>query len=151
MRTSHHLLLLDGRHIDPRVARELLLEEYRTLRHESVQRISSRTQLVSVAVAAAALLAAQGRAPLWLVALALLFMIATVLYYVTSRADARRIARHLASVEERLNVLARRTGSEASSSPAGIDLMSWSTSIVARRDRLKAQGWRGRIKSLVWR
>jgi hypothetical protein len=126
--------------LNPDLARELLIEEYRTLRDESVQRITSRTQLVSVAVAAGALLVVQQRAPLWLMLLAAGFILGSAFYYVTSRADVRKIARHLVTVEQQLNTLARIDSSQAKGLPVCTEPMSWSTKVVGRRDALQRQG-----------
>lgn len=124
---------------DPERVRELLLEEYRTLRDESVQRITSRTQLVSIAVAAAALLVVQERAPLWLVLLAVGLILGAAFYYVTSRADVRKIARHLMIVEQRLNALAHMDSSQTEEWQVHSEPLSWSTKVVGRRDALLRQ------------
>lgn len=142
MNKSHEAIsgaILDIRTYDSMQARELLLEEYKSLRNESVTRIASRTQLVTIMVAAAGLLTAT-TTRLWLIILAIIFMLGAVVYYFTSKADVERIARHLATVEGQLNEIARLEKSQGSAARLASIPMSWSTKIVENRNVLRRRG-----------
>ena len=131
---------------------KILLEEYRSLRDEAKQRISERMTLLSLAVAAAALIASSHNA-VWAYAVAAGFLVGAAWVWLRSWRILDKLSRRLSGLEQAINGLARRTYSisqECEPLGPGSNLLGWETQLQTGRDELaEAGGLKGMYGQLV--
>src|ERR1700709_1362287 len=87
---------------------KILLEEYRSLRDESKQRISERMALLSLLIAAAALIASSHSAA-WAYAVAGVFLLGAGAVWWRSGRLLNELGKRLSADEQAINAVARKT------------------------------------------
>ncbi|MFD7028757.1 hypothetical protein ACFWAR_12060 [Streptomyces sp. NPDC059917] len=105
----------------------LRMKEYESLRSEVVQRIGARQQLAGYAGAATAIAATLGSGlGIWRIAVVALVLLIAYLYLRDSNDGIQRLGKHLRSVEDDVNELARRV--------YGRDVLTWESGRQAERN-----------------
>jgi hypothetical protein len=122
---------------------DLLLEEYRSLRQEIIQKQASQSSLLGFGATgiglAFGLTGSLGKA---LLAASLITLLGVYYHLITAR-NVALLSRHVAGLEERINTLAR------SEHPASEDVLTWETRLQSRPASIMSPWFRLIRKSIA--
>jgi hypothetical protein len=115
----------------------LLIEEYRTLREEVIQRLNGRVQLLAFAIAGAGI-AASGKSPVFYGALGGSLLLVGMVFWNRSKRGIEYLASHIARLERCINELSSRAYGTRGQFP-----FQWETEQA--RIRTRARWWARRM------
>jgi hypothetical protein len=125
---------------------KILLEEYRSLRDESKQRISERMALLSLLIAAAAFIASSHSAA-WAYAVAGVFLLGAGAVWWRSGRILNKLGKRLSADEQAINAVARKTYTieESGPGPRPDYPLGWETQLQRERNTFATESTFGKF------